>query len=112
MARWRLRRRHVVLGALLVLGALGQLLGVLAAQRAGAEHLAAGGNPLEATVHAYGVALQATWWWIGGVVALHAAVIATAWWRSDREAWIGGVGSALLHLGWMVLQGILAPATA
>lgn len=111
MASWRPRRRHAVLGALLSLGALGQLLGVLVAQRAGAEHLAGGGNPLRATVHAYGIALQATWWWLAGVVGLHAVVLLAAWWRSDREAWIGGVGSALLYVGWVMIQGVVAPAT-
>ncbi len=104
-----LRRRHAVIAALLTLSALA-VVGVWAwlneVMTSGQE---AGINVIALTVRANGLAYEATWAYLAGVLVVHALAGFLARRRSDREAWIGVVSSAWIHAIALVALGVLAP---
>jgi hypothetical protein len=104
-----LRRRHAVIAALLTLSALA-VVGVWAwLNHVMTSGQAAGINVIALTVRANGLAYQATWAYLAGALAVH--VLTGLWARrqGDREAWIGVLSSAFIHLVALVLLGVLAP---
>lgn len=104
-----LRRRYAVIAALLTLSALA-VVGVWAwLNQVMVQGQAEGINVIALTVRANGLAYQATWAYLAGVVLVHAL---TAFWarrRQDREAWIGVVSSAWIHAFALIAMGVLAP---
>lgn len=104
-----LRRRHAVIAALLSMSAL-VVVGVWAwLNWVLTSGQAAGINVIALTVRANGLAYEATWAYLAGVIVVHLLVGAWAWRRADREAWIGVLSSAGIHGLALIALGVLAP---
>ncbi len=107
--RIRWRKRHSIVAMLLAMSGLA-VAGVWAwLHRVMAAGEAEGINPIALTVRANGLAYEATWAYVTGVLVVHGLVGAWARYRGDREAWIGVVSSAVVHAIGLVLLGVIAP---